>query len=70
MTMIICPIMTAGKMANSEISLTPWAKCEREGCAWWNADAEGCGIVRNLAPIQECEGEDEADEPGEPFRVL
>ena len=45
-------------------------KCPSEGCAWWNAEADGCGIVRNLAPVQEYEGEDEAEEPGEPFRVL
>lgn len=69
MTMIICPIMTAGKMANSEIE-SHWVQCQQEGCAWWNAEAEGCGIVRNLAPVQEYEGEDDADEPGEPFRVL
>ena len=65
---MICPILTAGRMASAEC--VDWVSCERDECAWWNADAEGCGIVRNLAPVQEYEGEDEAEEPGEPFRVL
>ena len=64
-----CPIKLAAAMLNGHLEVVDIA-CNEDDCAWWNADAEGCGIVRNLAPVQEYEGEDDADEPGDPFRVL
>jgi len=67
--MAICPILAFAAIVAREQEQV--IKCPSEGCAWWNAEAEGCGIVRNLAPVQEYEGEDDADdEQPDPFKVL
>lgn len=65
---IHCPIWITATILS--VALDANTECLKAACAWWNAEAEGCGIVRNLSPVQEYEGEDETEEPGEPFRVL